>query len=366
MHQLLRMSGILLHPTSLPSPYGIGDLGPEARRFIDFLVDSGQHLWQLLPLTHTGFGDSPYQSFSAFAGQPLLISPDHLKELGLITDELLAGAPSGDLEHVDYSAVIPWKYSLLKSAYEQFLTQPSDALFQDFQKFCEEEAFWLDDYALYMSVKDVNDGRIWLDWPEQFRSPSEEFKTQLTQTYAKEIGYYQFLQFLFFTEWKDLKTYANERGIRIIGDIPLFVSMDSADVWANKHLFQLDTTGYPLAVAGVPPDYFSATGQLWGNPLYNWEVHQADGFSWWIKRIQNQLKILDTLRIDHFRGFEAYWSVPYGEETAINGHWSRLPEWNFSPQSNRRWEKIFRSLPRIWALLPTKPMPCASTFISPV
>ena len=164
MHQLLRMSGILLHPTSLPSPYGIGDLGPEARRFIDFLVDSGQHLWQLLPLTHTGFGDSPYQSFSAFAGQPLLISPDHLKELGLITDELLAGAPSGDLEHVDYSAVIPWKYSLLKSAYEQFLTQPSGALFQDFQKFCEEEAFWLDDYALYMSVKDVNDGRIWLDW----------------------------------------------------------------------------------------------------------------------------------------------------------------------------------------------------------
>lgn len=325
MHQLLRMSGILLHPTSLPSPYGIGDLGPEARRFIDFLVDSGQHLWQLLPLTHTGFGDSPYQSFSAFAGQPLLISPDHLKELGLITDELLAGAPSGNLEHVDYSAVIPWKYRLLKSAYEQFLTQPSGALFQDFQKFCEEEAFWLDDYALYMSVKDVNDGRIWLDWPEQFRSPSEDFKTRLMQTYAKEIGYYQFLQFLFFTEWKDLKTYANERGIRIIGDIPLFVSMDSADVWANKHLFQLDTTGYPLAVAGVPPDYFSATGQLWGNPLYNWEVHQADGFSWWIKRIQNQLKILDTLRIDHFRGFEAYWSVPYGEETAVNGHWVKAP-----------------------------------------
>lgn len=326
MHQLSRMSGILLHPTSLPSPYGIGDLGQEARRFIDFLVDSGQHLWQLLPLTHTGFGDSPYQSFSAFAGQPLLISPDHLKELGLITDEMLSGLPETDPEHVDYSAVIPWKYGLLKMAYEQFLSKKSDHVFlQDFQEFCQKEAFWLDDYALYMALKDSQNGQIWLEWPENLRSPSEAFKTQLTQTYAKEIGYYQFLQFLFFTEWEDLKTYANERGIKIIGDIPLFVSMDSADVWANKHLFQLDSTGYPLAVAGVPPDYFSATGQLWGNPLYNWDVHKDDGFSWWIKRIKNQLRILDTLRIDHFRGFEAYWSVPYGEETAINGHWVKAP-----------------------------------------
>lgn len=326
MHQLSRMSGILLHPTSLPSPYGIGDLGQEARRFIDFLVDSGQHLWQLLPLTHTGFGDSPYQSFSAFAGQPLLISPDHLKELGLITDEMLSGLPETDPEQVDYSAVIPWKYGLLKMAYEQFLSKKSDHVFlQDFQEFCQKEAFWLDDYALYMALKDSQNGQIWLEWPENLRSPSEAFKTQLTQTYAKEIGYYQFLQFLFFTEWEDLKTYANERGVKIIGDIPLFVSMDSADVWANKHLFQLDSTGYPLAVAGVPPDYFSATGQLWGNPLYNWDVHKDDGFSWWIKRIKNQLRILDTLRIDHFRGFEAYWSVPYGEETAINGHWVKAP-----------------------------------------
>ena len=176
-----------------------------------------------------------------------------------------------------------------------------------------------------MALKDSQNGQIWLEWPENLRSPSEAFKTQLIQTYAKEIGYYQFLQFLFFREWEDLKTYANQRGVKIIGDIPLFVSMDSADVWANKHLFQLDSTGYPLAVAGVPPDYFSATGQLWGNPLYNWDVHKTKGFSWWIKRIQNQLRILDTLRIDHFRGFEAYWSVPYGEETAINGHWVKAP-----------------------------------------
>lgn len=326
MQQLSRMSGILLHPTSLPSPYGIGDLGQEARRFIDFLVDSGQHLWQLLPLTHTGFGDSPYQSFSAFAGQPLLISPEHLKERNLITDEMLSGLPDTDPEKVDYSAVIPWKYGLLRKAYEQFLSKKSDHGFlQDFQQFCQKEAFWLDDYALYMALKDSQNGQIWLEWPENLRSPSETFKTQLTQTYAKEIGYYQFLQFLFFREWEDLKTYANQRGVKIIGDIPLFVSMDSADVWANKHLFQLDSTGYPLAVAGVPPDYFSATGQLWGNPLYNWDVHKDDGFSWWIKRIKNQLRILDTLRIDHFRGFEAYWSVPYGEETAINGHWVKTP-----------------------------------------
>lgn len=329
MNHLKRMSGVLLHPTSFPSPYGIGDLGEYAYKFIDFLEASGQHLWQILPLTHTGFGDSPYQSFSAFAGQPLLISPDHLVELGLLDAAELNDCPACDETHVDYGTVIPWKQRLYRLCYDRFLSWKKDGsnseLFADFDAFCEENRFWLDDYALFMACKDANGGRSWLEWEDDYRLVTEESKQRLMETLKEQAGYYQFLQFIFFTEWKSLKTYANEHGIQIIGDIPIFVSMDSADVWANQHLFQLDTKGYPLAVAGVPPDYFSATGQLWGNPLYNWEEHEKDGFAWWISRIKSQLSNLDILRIDHFRGFEAYWSVPYGEETAINGQWIKAP-----------------------------------------
>lgn len=323
---LPRISGILLHPTSLPSPYGIGDLGRSAYQFADFLSQAGQHLWQLLPLTHTGFGDSPYQSFSAFAGQPLLISPDHLKELSLVSDSDLSSCPASDPAQVDYGTVIPWKMDLLRKAYAAYCNGQAAFLKDEFEQFCSKQASWLNDYALFMALKDHHQGRSFLEWPEEYRRPESAFKAELADTFRTEAGFYKFIQFLFFKEWMDLKHYANDRGIRIIGDIPIFVSMDSADVWANQHLFQLDTKGFPTSVAGVPPDYFSATGQLWGNPLYDWDAHDKKGYQWWIARVKNQLEILDILRIDHFRGFEAYWSVPYGEETAINGHWVKGPE----------------------------------------
>ncbi len=325
-YSLPRLSGILLHPTSLPSAYGIGDLGEEARAFVDFLQKSGQHLWQVLPLTHTGYGDSPYQSFSAFAGQPLLISPEHLMEWNLLEKADLQDCPVSDPEHIDYGTIIPWKTALLKTAYRRFLDKEDPFLLESYRSFCGKNSFWLDDYALFMACKQLNSGAGWLEWEECYRIPTESFKSELRQKYAEEIGFYCFIQFAFFEEWKALKAYANARDIRIIGDIPIFVSMDSADVWANQHLFQLDTKGFPTRVAGVPPDYFSASGQLWGNPLYRWEAHEQEGYAWWISRIRNQLEVLDILRIDHFRGFEAYWAVPYGEKTAINGTWMKGPD----------------------------------------
>lgn len=329
MNHLNRMSGILLHPTSFPSPYGIGDLGKCAYEFIDFLEAAGQHLWQILPLTHTGFGDSPYQSFSAFAGQPLLISPDHLLDLGLLDASDITDCPVADDTHIDYGMIIPWKQRLYRLSYEKFAAlikeSEENELADDYRIFCTENSFWLDDYALFMACKDENQGKSWLEWDDELRLVTDELKADLMEKLKEQAGYYKFLQFLFFTEWKALKKYANKHGVQIIGDIPIFVSMDSADVWANQHLFQLDTKGYPLAVAGVPPDYFSATGQLWGNPLYNWDSHEEEGFAWWISRIRSQLTNLDILRIDHFRGFEAYWSIPYGEETAINGQWIKAP-----------------------------------------
>ncbi len=327
MSKLNRMSGILMHPTSLPSPYGIGDLGKDAYEFIDFLEMSGQHLWQILPLTHTGFGDSPYQSFSAFAGQPLLISPDHLADLGLLESFELQNCPVTDEKQIDYGVIIPWKQLIFRLAYDRFLTRDTVdvKLKKEFNDFCKENSYWLDDYSLFMACKDINTGKSWLEWEEKYRIPTKKLKNELKETLSLDIGYYQFLQFLFFMEWKALKKYANEHGVQIIGDIPIFVSMDSAVVWANQELFQLDEKGYPLSVAGVPPDYFSATGQLWGNPLYNWSVHEKNGFSWWIRRIKSQLSNVDILRIDHFRGFESYWSIPYGEETAIDGKWIKAP-----------------------------------------
>lgn len=327
MNNLNRMSGILLHPTSLPSPYGIGDLGEAAYEFIDFLENAGQHLWQILPLTHTGFGDSPYQSFSAFAGQPLLISPKHLVKLGLVESFELQNCPVTDEEQIDYGVIIPWKQLIFRLAYNRFLMRNTadSQIKENFRVFCTENESWLDDYSLFMACKDIHSGKSWLEWEDKYRLPTEELKNELRETLSEDVGYYQFLQFLFFMEWSELKKYANEHGVQIIGDIPIFVSMDSADVWANQKLFQLDERGYPLAVAGVPPDYFSATGQLWGNPLYDWAAHKKEKFAWWISRIKSQLHNLDILRIDHFRGFESYWSIPYGEETAINGEWIKAP-----------------------------------------
>lgn len=316
-----RVSGILLHPTSLPSPYGIGDLGKEAYDFIDFLKASGQHLWQILPLTPTGFGDSPYQGFSAFAGQPLLISPQHLVALGLLTENELEACPVCGDNVVDYGKLIPWKTQILHLAYSRFSEKTGESLREEYQSFLQEHMEWLADYALYMACKDMHDGQAWLSWEKQYRMPTKRVKKQLTNLLQEEIRYYYFVQFIFHKEWFALKEYANENGVSIVGDMPLFVSLDSADVWANQGLFQLDSKGYPTVVAGVPPDYFSETGQLWGNPLYDWKEHRKQGYKWWIARVRHQLQLTDYLRIDHFRGLESYWAVPYGDDTAIGGKW---------------------------------------------
>lgn len=319
-----RLSGILVHPTSFPSPFGIGDLGEGAYRFIDFLEKAGQKLWQVLPLGHTGFGDSPYQAFSSFAGQPLVIDPKHLEGLGLLTGEDFLGMPEWDDTKVDYGPAIQFKTKLLKAAYEKFKANVNPELTAEYNAFVEKTE-WLADYALFMAAKDYHDGRSWLEWNDEFSNPNKTQKKALAKQLEDGVGYYQFIQFMFFKEWFSLKEYANNKGIKIIGDIPIFVSIDSADVWANKELFQLTKEGFPVVVAGVPPDYFSETGQLWGNPLYKWETHKKKGYSWWIERLKVQLEVTDYLRIDHFRGFDTYWAVPYGEETAINGEWKKGP-----------------------------------------
>ena len=322
-----RMSGILAHPTSLPSPYGIGDMGKGAYDFVDFLVNSGQTLWQILPLGPTGYGDSPYQSFSAFAGQPLIISPELLKEDGLLSDDDLKDVPTWYSDKIDYGYVIYYKTNLFKKAFTNFKTVMNDHpdIAKSYSTFLSENSFWLKDYALYMSVKDSYGGASWLSWDECHKDIKPSDYDSVCDKYSDAMDYYFFIQFEFCYQWQKLKKYANERGIYIVGDIPIFVSMDSADAWSNKKYFKLDSKGFPTAVSGVPPDYFSATGQLWGNPLYDWDALKADNYSWWIHRIRHQLDLVDYLRIDHFRGFEAYWSVPYGEETAINGQWIKGP-----------------------------------------
>ncbi len=333
-----KYTGILLHPTSFPSPYGIGELGSSAYKFIDFLVRSGLNTWQVLPLGHTGFGDSPYQPFSAFAGQPLIISIDHLKELRLIYDSDLADMPAWNPEQVSYGELIEFKTGILKLAYERFTDENLDdglttskELMDEFKNFCEE-TFWLEDYALFMAGKDYHDGLPWYMWEDNLKKPTNKQRESWIKKLEKEMGYYKFLQFLFNHEWTKLKKYANDKGVKIVGDIPIFMAWDSVDVWANQNLFQLDSKGYPTVVAGVPPDYFSATGQLWGNPLYNWKKHTETGYDWWLKRIKYQLTLSDFLRIDHFRGFDKYWAIPYGEETAINGKWIEAPGVNFFTQ----------------------------------
>lgn len=320
-----RYAGILMHPTSFSGPYGIGDLGTGAYDFIDFLEKSGQKIWQVLPLGQTGYGDSPYQSFSSFAGQPLIISFDNLIELGLLTKEDFKDLPDWEPRKIDYGPVIEYKYSKLKKAYINFKANHNEELYKEFQTFCQEEAIWLKDYSLFMTLKDINEGLSWFEWPENLRFANESLKNQLAIQHSDKMNYYNFLQFLFFRQWLAVKQYANNKGIIIIGDIPIFVAPDSADIWANKSLFQLDSKGFPTDVAGVPPDYFSVTGQLWGNPLYAWEEHKKDNYAWWINRIKGQLTMCDYLRIDHFRGFESYWAVPYGEETAMKGEWRKGP-----------------------------------------
>jgi 4-alpha-glucanotransferase len=322
-----RASGVLLHPTSLPGSWGIGDLGDAAYRFIDFLADAGQHLWQILPLNPTGFGDSPYQSPSAFAGNPLLISPDRLLADGLIAQEDLyddAGQPRQQFpsEKVDYDAVVAFKLPLLRRSFERFrggnVPEHHQAAFNEF---CEEHADWLDDYALFISIKDMHDGASMSTWDRKIITRHTQTIQKLKNDLAEQILLHKYQQYLFFSQWFALKNYANEHEIKIIGDAPIFVAYDSADVWANAGLFHLDEQGMPTSVAGVPPDFFSATGQLWGNPLYKWDKMKRRGYDWWVRRIKFTLSTVDILRLDHFRGFAAYWEVPAGHETAEHGQW---------------------------------------------
>lgn len=320
-----RYSGVLVHPTSFPSPYGIGDMGRGAHEFIDFLAMAGQHLWQVLPLGPSGNGNSPYQSYSVFAGQTLLISPELLIEKKLLTEADVHPIPEFNANRVDYDKVTTYKTSLFKKAYEHFRHTADKNLLEEYDSFQSNNQYWLDDYCLYMAGKDYHNGLPWYEWEDSLLDPTPKERASWMKLLASEIDYYRFIQFAFFSQWYELKDYANKKGIAIIGDIPIFTAPDSADVWANKELFKLDSKGHPLEVAGVPPDYFSATGQLWGNPLYDWDAMKDDGYRWWIERVRNQLDQVDYIRIDHFRGFEAYWAVPAGEETAMNGKWKKGP-----------------------------------------
>lgn len=320
-----RSSGILLHPTSLPGPYGIGELGAEARRFADFLHAAGQRIWQVLPLHPTGFGDSPYQSFSAFAGNPLLISLDELRERGYLPAAELERPLEFPASEVDFARVIPYRLGLLRKAADRFFANAGSSDRKVFDHFCQTNGYWLKDFALFMAVKEAHGLCSWTEWqsPIAHRDPSaiEEWSKRLRH----EIDVHRYWQFEFERQWSDLKHYCAERGIRIMGDLPIYVARDSADVWANPELFHLDDRGRPTKQAGVPPDYFSATGQLWGNPIYRWERMRESGYRWWTARFKSALAMFDMVRLDHFRGFEAYWEVGAGETTAMHGRWVKGP-----------------------------------------
>jgi 4-alpha-glucanotransferase len=319
--RLPRSSGILLHPTSLPSPHGIGDLGDGADQFVDFLVSARQTLWQVLPLGPTGYGDSPYQSFSTFAGNPLLVSPDRLVADQLLAAEDLLEVPPLPESRVDYGAVIAYKQALFARMAERFRTSSGHALAGDFDRFRRKERAWLDDYALFMALKEAHGGAVWSEWEPAIarRRPSalKSWRTRL----ADSITQHQLLQFAFARQWQSVQKRARENGIRIVGDLPIFVAYDSADVWSHPDQFFLDERGRPTVVAGVPPDAFSSTGQLWGNPLYRWDVMADRGYDWWVDRLRHTLDHVDLLRIDHFIGLTRYWEVPATEHDAINGRW---------------------------------------------
>ncbi|APW63362.1 4-alpha-glucanotransferase [Paludisphaera borealis] len=315
-----RSSGVLLHPSSLPGMFGIGDLGPEAHKFVDFLAEAGQRWWQLLPLGPTGAGNSPYQSHSSFAGNSLLISPEAMVARGWLKPTDLPDDPEPATDEVDYLKVIELKNGLIGKAFARF--SPSDA---GFQKFVAEQDHWLHDFALFMAIKELRQGLPWFAWEPELVSRQPEALAAFSESAAEAIRFHQFVQYVFYTQWKDLRTACMRRHVKMIGDIPIFVAHDSADVWARPDLFYLDKEGKPTVVAGVPPDYFSETGQLWGNPLYRWDAHAEEGYAWWIHRLNALLNQVDLIRIDHFRGFAAYWEVPGGSETAIHGRWAPGP-----------------------------------------
>ena len=320
-----RSSGILLHPTSLPGKYGIGDLGGGAFRFVDWLEAQGQSIWQVLPLGPTSYGDSPYQTLSAFAGNSNLISFDRLVEAGLLNKGDLADTPPFPEDRVDYGWVIPFHNQKLALAYHNFEANPNPALSQAFRQFVSENQFWLEDFALFIALKRQHKQRPWTTWESELRRRGPSALAAARETFAEQINLARFRQWLFYRQWSALKQYAHSKGIRLIGDLPIFVAHDSADVWAHQDEYVLDDTGSPTVIAGVPPDYFSPTGQRWGNPLYRWDVMKAAGYKWWIERIKALLRLVDFIRIDHFRGFEAYWEIPASEPTAVKGRWVEGP-----------------------------------------
>lgn len=315
----------MLHPSSLPSRFGIGDFGDEAYQFIDFLEQAGQTYWQILPLGPTGYGDSPYQSFSAFAGNGLFISPAKIVEDGFLTKKEIAAVPEFSGERVDFGGVIEWKNKIFRQAFERFKKTKDEQIAREFHEFCDRHNFWLADYALYRAIKSSISQNSWQDWdsPLKLREPEalEKTKRELDETMFAE----KFYQFLFFKQWFALKKYANRKGVKIIGDVPIFVALDSCDVWCQPAQFKLNEDGSPQVVSGVPPDYFSSTGQRWGNPIYDWEQMRADDFRWWIERVRFALEQTDIVRVDHFRGFEACWEIPGGDRTAQNGQWVHAP-----------------------------------------
>ena len=322
-----RASGILLHPTSLPGPHGIGELGAAAYDFLDYLVSAGQTLWQVLPLGPTGYGDSPYACFSSFAGNPLLISLDILVEWGALERRDLAGAPEFAVDRVDFGPLIEWKMPLLRKAASRFLDTAGGEQRKDFESFIEKESWWLDNYALFMAIKwqPGTQAGAWNDWDRETALRMPRATARLKVELERQMKEEQVIQFFFFAQWDALHKAASRKGIRVVGDLPIFAAPDSADVWANRELFLLDADGRPTAVSGVPPDYFAATGQLWGNPLYDWDAMAREGFRFWIQRIRAACRLFDLVRIDHFRGFEACWSVPAGERTAERGQWVKVP-----------------------------------------
>ncbi len=320
----MRDCGVLLPVFSLPHAYGIGCFSKEAYGFVDFLAEAGHGLWQILPLGPTGYGDSPYQSFSTFAGNPYFIDLVDLQEKGWLEPEECAHLEVAPDAPVDYNRLWEERWPLLRLAYSR--ARQAGALEEEaYKAFLAENAYWLEDYALYCAIKEAQEGRSWQEWPDNLKLRHKASLEACRLELAGEWEFYAFIQYIFYGQWKRLKAYANSKGIKIVGDIPIYVAMDSADTWANTQLFQMDEEGQPMAVAGCPPDDFSLEGQLWGNPLYRWERHEKEGFAWWISRMEASRRLYDVIRIDHFRGFDAYWSVPYGAENAIGGHWEPGP-----------------------------------------
>jgi 4-alpha-glucanotransferase len=316
-----RASGILLHPTSLPGQFGIGDLGKGAYQFVDFLAGTGQRLWQILPLCPTGYGNSPYQCLSVFAGNPLLISLESLVEDNLLKPSDLDNIPSFTKDRVDYDSVSRFKMPLLKKSFETFRKKTAPGEREQFEVFCQQNAFWLETYALFMAIRETQGFVSWNTWEKGIQQRHPRALEYWSKKLDHEICRYKYQQYQFFKQWAELKRYSNEHGIRLIGDMPIFIALDSSEVWSHPEMFYLDDNGRPTVVAGVPPDYFCKTGQLWGNPLYRWDVMARDGYTWWIERFRSTHTLVDIIRLDHFRGFEKYWEVPGKDITAMNGRW---------------------------------------------